>query len=186
MRYALVASALVAAAGIAVIPGCWRRAAAHRPEPYQFIVGEEDLNTSSPASFARTVALSVASQAEMGRMAATRGNLEAVRDLGATILADHLRMSDDLANIARDMAMPLPVELLPDQRQELDWMAGTQGAEFDRLFLRGVLREHASIEALLEQQAGAGADPRMRAFAARWLPLERGHRRTATGIVVGG
>jgi|GraSoiStandDraft_4_1057263.scaffolds.fasta_scaffold161989_2 putative membrane protein len=181
----VLAAAVLGTAGTAVMPGCWRRAAMNRPEPYQYIVGDEDLNASSAASFARTIALSIAAQAEMARMATTRGNSDAVRALGSTILSDHLRMSDDLANIAREMSLPMPVDLLPQQRQDLDWMAGAQGAEFDRLFLRAMLREHAANEALLEQHAGTGADPRMRAFSGRWLPVERAHRREAAGIVVG-
>ncbi|MEX2218786.1 MAG: DUF4142 domain-containing protein [Phycisphaerales bacterium] len=173
-RCAAVGALAVLAVAAADMAGCRRAAMRDDIEP-QALVSHEELNESESARFVRAAGLAVGAEIEAARLAARRAQGPPLRSTAEAMLADHTRMFDELGSIAREMGIPLPAAA-PGDAGRLAVLASAPDGAFDAEFRREAGVSHRELESLLEEHAAAGPDPRLRAFAARWLAVERAHR----------
>ncbi|WNL44144.1 DUF4142 domain-containing protein [Dyella sp. BiH032] len=91
----------------------------------------------------------------------------AARELAQHVLDDHTRLNVELARLAtrrltQGASPPSPVMSTRDIDQHL---AGLQGAALEQAFAGLMIRDHRGVMPVFEQEARAGDDPRLRAFA---------------------
>ena len=116
---------------------------------------------------------------EMTALVAARSDSETIRKIGRRI---ELSQVDEIAMMQRWLqvrrqpapdphamhahgAMLMPGMLTPD---EMDRLAAARGAEFDRLFLEGMIKHHGGALTMVEDlfsHTGAGQDSEIFAFA---------------------
>jgi putative membrane protein len=105
-----------------------------------------------------------------GKVARTRGQTEAVRDLGALLVADHSAELTRLRALASRLDVRLPRRPNAAQRQQIAALKGAPPAAFDQAFLAGQRAAH--IESIGIYKIGALAGPRsIRVSAVNTLPV---------------
>lgn len=109
---------------------------------------------------------------------------ERARELAQHVLDDHTRLNAELARLAtrrltQGASPPSPVTPTRDIDQHL---AGLQGAALEQAFAGLMIRDHRGVLPVFEQEARAGDDPRLRAFAQSALPLLQGHLSMAEAL----
>ena len=171
MRIATIAcwaALAMAPAGFARPPVVYAPAAAAEARPLNPVQRLE-------RRFLQISAANLGFQAEASRMAASRTNNPAVKDLANTLLARQESAQPELLRLlhARGMAMPLATT---DQDKLLRQLAKLNGARFDRLYVEEVVLRSYQVEVANHEKVVAQAqDPVLKAWADRQLPTLRFH-----------
>jgi putative membrane protein len=154
------AAVLLAAAGVAAAQG----------------VGEADRD------FMRNAAIGGQAEVELGNLAVQRASRPTVKEFGAKMVKDHGAANGELATLARAKGVELPTTLDADHRALRDRLSAMQGAEFDRMYMQEMVKDHTQDVAEFEQAARSASDPDVRAWAASKVPTLREHLALARDI----
>jgi putative membrane protein len=128
-------------------------------------------------------------EVELGRIATMRAARPSVRSFGERMVLDHGRSNAELAALAQSKGLALRPGLEPSQQAMRDRLNALTGADFDRAYMSEMLRDHNEDIALFERAAEVSADPDIKAWAARSLPMLRDHlalaRQVNSEVVLG-
>jgi len=121
-------------------------------------------------------------EVELGRLAAQKAASQAVKDFGQRMVTDHGKANQQLQQIAAQKQLRLPGSLPPNMQQERDKIAALSGAEFDRMYMSHMVKDHEKDVQEFEKQVEKGKDPEFRAFAEKTLPVLRQHLELARSV----
>lgn len=121
-------------------------------------------------------------EVELGRIAAQQGASEAVKQFGQRMVDDHSKANAELMSLAQSKGMTLPTALDDKHRQQVTKLSAMTGADFDRAYAKMMLSDHKKDVADFEKQSTKGADPDLKAFAAKTLPTLREHLQMAQAL----
>jgi putative membrane protein len=131
--------------------------------------------------FAQKAAEGGLMEVQFGQLAQQQAKDEQVVQFGQRMVQDH-GQANKLMAIAEQKTIQLPQELPEDAQQKYDEMQELSGAEFDKAYMDEMVADHEKDIALFEQQAEAGKDPDLRAFAEETLPTLRAHLELAKEV----
>lgn len=129
--------------------------------------------------FLQLAAANLRFQAEASRLAETRTNNPAVKELALTLLARQQTAQPELLRLlhARDMAQPIPSN---EHGKLLKQLAKLNGAKFDRLYVDEVVLRSCQADIANYEKVGAQAeDAVLKAWIERQLPTLRFHHAKA-------
>lgn len=95
------------------------------------------------------------------------------------LIADHKKANDELAAIAKRKGVTPPSELTAKEQEKLAKAAKITDEDFNEEFLEHQIDCHDDAVDLFEEQAEDGKDGDLKAFAAKYLPILKGHLETA-------
>lgn len=134
-------------------------------------------NTAAMAlDFLKTAAATDEYERQAGQIAATKAQNPQVQAFGRMMIADHARLTQELAQAARQAGQRPPKPVLnPGHRKMLDLLRREQGPDFDKLYLQQQHATHVDALGLMRTYATQGREPPLRAAAARAAPVVQGH-----------
>ena len=138
--------------------------------------GRLDAYTAEDRDFLVRAAQGGLVEVESSRIALTRAGSSHVRDFANKMIADHGRISDELAQHVQKRNGMLPSKVDAERQGELDRLQRLDGAEFDRAYIDFQKRAHDDAIRLFEKAAREADDADVREFASRTLPMLRHHR----------
>jgi putative membrane protein len=131
--------------------------------------------TGSDKEFAMKAATGGMEEVEMGRLAARKASSADVKAFGQRMVDDHSKANDQLKALATQKGLTLPTALPADKKAHLDKMSKLSGAEFDRMYMGMMLKDHKKDVAEFEKEASKGKDSSLKSFAQNTLPTLREH-----------
>jgi putative membrane protein len=114
-------------------------------------------------------------EAELGRLASSKGASPLIRELGQTLLNHHTQANTQLKQIADLKNLVLPTQMGDDHQDEYNEIMSKNGAAFDMAYLEAVMKEHKQAIKDFEEMATEGTDVELKAFANKSLPMLRAH-----------
>jgi len=120
------------------------------------------------------------SEIMLGRMAAHRATSPEVRAYGRQLMQDHNQGLRQAAFVAQRLGVPTPAGPSAEARMEQAKLSVLVGRNFDREFVRYMIRDHQKDIADFQQQAN-GEGPTAR-FARQTLPTLHRHLDMATRL----
>ena len=108
-------------------------------------------------------------EVHMGQMAAQQGQSDTVKKLGQTIAADHTKANQQLMAIAAKKGVK------PDTRTTEHGMTKRDMKNFDQAWIGMMVNDHQKDIGLYQRQAQQGADPDLKAYAKKTLPVLQKH-----------
>ena len=108
-------------------------------------------------------------EVHMGQMAAQQGQSETVKKLGRQIAADHQKANQQLMAIAASKGVK------PDTRVTEHRMSKRDMNNFDQAWIGMMINDHQKDIGLYQREAQQGADPELKAFAKKTLPVLQKH-----------
>lgn len=121
-------------------------------------------------------------EVEMGRLAIQKASSADVKSFGQRMVDDHSKANSRLKSIASEKGVTLPTTLPADMRQDMDKMSKLSGAEFDKMYMSHMLKDHKKDVAEFEKEANKGGDSNVKSFAQETLPTLREHLTMAQSI----
>jgi putative membrane protein len=114
-------------------------------------------------------------EVELGRLATQKGSNADVKSYGQRMVDDHSKANGELKSIASQKSVTLPAALPADKKKDVDKMAALSGAEFDKMYMSHMLKDHDKTIAEFEKQGSNGSDSAVKGFAQKTLPTLREH-----------
>ena len=118
-------------------------------------------------------------EVELGNVAKSNAENQAVKDFGQRMIDDHTKANDELKSIAEQKGVTLPTSLDAKDQATKDKLSGEHGAAFDRAYMADMVKDHKKDIAEFQREANNGKDPDVKAFAQKTLPVLREHLRLA-------
>jgi putative membrane protein len=95
---------------------------------------------------------------------------------------DHSKAGDELKSLAASKSVTLPMDVGKDNKSIMDKLAKLSGADFDREYMKHMVKDHNTDVALFEKEAKSGKDAETKAWAEKTLPTLREHQTMARDI----
>lgn len=133
-------------------------------------------------AFAMNGAQANMAEIALGRLATQKSQNPEVKRFVQRLIADHTQANTALKPLASKKNITLPPDVKPEQKATYDRLAKLSGAEFDREFMALMVTNHQKSEAAYQAESTNGADPELKAFAAKLLPTIEEHLRMSQEI----
>jgi putative membrane protein len=137
---------------------------------------------SPDSKFVMTAAQGGLLEVRLGELASDNAASPDVKAFGKRMVEDHSKANQDLMKIAEKKAIPVRQELNRKHQALFDQLKELKGAEFDRSYMRHMVKDHEEDAKEFDQEARGGQDPDVKAFAARTLPTIKEHLEMARKI----
>jgi putative membrane protein len=98
--------------------------------------------TSQDSKFVKEAAEGGMMEVELGRLATQKASNADVKSFGQRMVDDHSKANDQLKSLASQKGVTLPTTLPADMRQEMDKISKLSGAEFDKMYMSHMLKDH--------------------------------------------
>ncbi|AOJ07894.1 DUF4142 domain-containing protein [Burkholderia mayonis] len=133
------------------------------------------------AEFVDKAALAGKSEVQAGQLAGERSATPDVRAFAKRMIDDHGRLNEALRRLAERKGLPVQAAQIIDP--DVEALRGKNGRDFDVAYLAAAgPAAHRKAIRLFEDEARAGRDPDLRAFAAQTLPMLRRHLADARAV----
>lgn len=110
-----------------------------------------------------------------GMAAEEQATTAEVRDMGATLIADHEALDADLVALAEELGVDLPDQPSPEQEAALTEVREQQGEAFDTAWIASQVEGHRTSLAAGQEEIADGSDEEVIALAEAAAPVIQRH-----------
>jgi putative membrane protein len=140
---------------------------------------------SADRQFMTRAAMMDMAEIQTGRLAVSQGASESVRQFGQRMIDDHTRTSQQLMQLASGAGFTPPQTLDAKHQAAAAKLSGLTGAEFDRAYMKQMVKDHQEAVSLYQRQSTRGSMTDLRAFASATLPALQEHLSMARSMAGG-
>ena len=120
-------------------------------------------------------------EVQVGKLAQEKGQNDAVRSFGQTLVADHSDANQKAAKVADQLGVKPPTEPNAKQKAVYDKLSKLSGNAFDRTFAKEMVADHKKD--IKEFEKEANKNDAAGSFAKETLPTLRKHLDTAQSLM---
>lgn len=111
----------------------------------------------------------------LGQLAQQQGQHEGVKQFGQTMVTDHGKANNELTTLARNKNIELPATMLAQHQQHIGHLKALSGPAFDKAYMSMMVQDHEKDVAAFQKASQSEADPDLKAFAQKRLPVLKSH-----------
>ncbi|HWQ34678.1 MAG TPA: DUF4142 domain-containing protein [Blastocatellia bacterium] len=115
----------------------------------------------------------------LGELATKQAGSDDVKQFGQRMVDDHGKANRELMDLAARKGVTLPSDMGAKEKALKTKLEKLSGAEFDREYMREMLKDHEKDVAMFEKEAKNGRDAEVKAWAEQTLPTLRDHLKLA-------
>ncbi len=134
------------------------------------------------AEFVKKAAGGGLAEVEMGKLAVDRAADPDVKKFGERMVTDHTKANEQLAEIAKELRIPVPDRPGPEEQKHIDMLREHKGADFDRVYMMHMVKDHEEDVALFTRAAKECKNEKLKEFAEKTLPTLKDHLEMAKKI----
>lgn len=138
--------------------------------------------SAADSKFVTEAAQGGMAEVELGRLATEKAQSDDVKKFGQRMVDDHTKANDQLKQIAAQKNVTLPSDVGSKNRAEIDRLSKLSGADFDRAYMRMMVRDHRKDVSEFQKEANSGKDSDIKNFASSTLPTLQDHLKEAQSI----
>lgn len=141
----------------------------------------------STHEFVKAAAQTDEFERQEGRLAATQGGGQKVREFGQMMVTDHTKTTEGLKAALKKAGMPVlpPPPLSHEQSQSLAKLRGLHGADFDKAYITEQIATHEKALGVMQGYSSGGENAVLRKAAADTVPVVEHHLSMAQQIQKG-
>jgi putative membrane protein len=130
---------------------------------------------SADSKFVMKAAQGGMAEVELGNLAQSNGQSDAVKQFGKRMVDDHTKANDDLKQVAQEKNITLPTSMSAKDQATKDKLSKLQGAAFDKAYMKDMVMDHTKDVNEFKQEANSGKDSDVKAFASKYSPILQEH-----------
>jgi putative membrane protein len=134
------------------------------------------------AHFAREAATAGMMEVELGRIAVQKSLNDRVKQFGQRMIDDHSKRCGELKAIAANNDFKIPAQLDERHKTIVGMYVNMSGTEFDRAYIRDMIRDHQTDIAQFQKEANNGLNSDLKSWVATTLPALQEHLRVAKEV----
>jgi len=124
-------------------------------------------------------------EVDLGNLSEKNGVSPRVKHFGEMMIKDHTDANANLKNIALQLHVDIPGDMLPEHLHHEKELAAKKGSAFDKAYMKMMVEDHKEDIAAFEKAAKSNNDI-IKNFATQTLPVLTKHLDSANAIVRGG
>ncbi|OQW37220.1 MAG: hypothetical protein A4E19_13700 [Nitrospira sp. SG-bin1] len=140
------------------------------------------MRSAAEESFLTTVAQGQENVVMLGQLATRKASSRSVKQFAAKMIEDHQIAQREVRRLGLKEGIQLPVQVSEKQKRIHRELAMLRNQDFDREYMRHMLRDHAKEVTEFEQQARQLADTDIKRWASDALPVLKQHLQKALHI----
>ena len=144
-------------------------------------LAQEPQLADTDRAFIKMAASSGQAEIQLGKLAAERADSSDVGDFAKRLEKDHTQADLELLKILNAQRINVSRDMEPYQAAAAE-LTKLRGAEFDRAYLRHMVKEHDEAVAQFAAEANKGRNPELKAYAAKVLPILQEHLQLARDL----
>ena len=152
-------------------------------DQHQGTPGNNTQDNKNVAAADRTFMMKAAeggmAEVALGELAAKQAASDDVKQFAQRMVDDHGKANRELMDLAAKKGVTLPTDLDAKAKALKTKLEKMSGAEFDREYMREMVKDHEKAVALFEKEAKSGHDAEAKAWAEQTLPTLRDHLKMA-------
>jgi putative membrane protein len=121
-------------------------------------------------------------EVQLGQLAQQRGSSDAVKQFGQRMATDHGKAGDELKQLASQKGIEAPTALDRSHQRTYDRLAKLSGADFDRAYMKEMVKDHDKDVKAFQKEANSGSDPDIKAWASKTLSTLQDHQQQAKQV----
>ena len=134
------------------------------------------------AKFLKEAAGDNLAEVRLGELAGQRAASDSVKQFGKRMATDHQKAYDELKQIASQKGITVPTELDRGHQRNYDRLSKLSGADFDRAYMKEMVKDHDKDVKAFRKEADAGKDADVKAWASKTLPTLQEHQQQAKQV----
>ena len=131
------------------------------------------------SAFVEAASAGAKGELQLAQLAEQKAANEMVKDLAKRVLTDEMNLQADLAELAAENGMALAQSQNAKDRALQDTLSSLSGPLFDSAFVNALMGNYRDAIQQFQKEADTGRNEKVKAFAARTLPVLREHLRLA-------
>jgi putative membrane protein len=135
--------------------------------------------------FMKDAAVGGMTELKLGQLAEQKAASDGVKQFGRRMATDHGRANDELKQLASQKGVALPMDLDRSHQGLYDKLAKLNGADFDRAYMKEMVKDHDKDVKAFRKQADSGKDPDVKSWASKTLPTLQEHQQQAKQVAAG-
>jgi putative membrane protein len=141
----------------------------------------------STPDFVQKAAMSDMYEVQAGKLAAEKGQSDAVKRFGQQMVDAHSKTTEDLTGIvkSKNIKVDLPSTLDSTHQKLIDDLKSASAQDFDKTYAKQQVDAHQQAVDLFKKYAAQGDDADVKQFAAKTLPTIEHHLDEAKKLPVG-
>ena len=137
---------------------------------------------SGDSAFAMKAAQANMAEVELGKLALEKAKSDDIKKFAQMMVDDHSKALDELKSTATTKKITLPTAIDAEHKKLSDRLSKLSGAAFDREYMQAMVDGHRKVAADVRKESQSGADPDLKAWAAKALPTVETHLKQAETI----
>lgn len=121
-------------------------------------------------------------EVQSGNLALQKGSSADVKSFAQRMVTDHGKANAELAQLATTKGVALPTELDGPEQAAYEHLSTLSGAEFDKAYMQHMVEDHDKAVADFDKASTSAADPDLKAWAGKTLPVLREHQTMAKDL----
>ena len=121
-------------------------------------------------------------EVEMGRLGQEKAQNADLKQFAQKLVQDHEQANQQLMQIAHQKGVDVQKEISKKDQKTIDHLRGLSGAEFDKMYVEHMVKDHKKDIKEFEKAANKGEDTDVKSFAQQTLPKLREHLQTAESL----
>jgi putative membrane protein len=151
------------------------------------MVGQLSAASDKPVSgldmqFANKASQGGTAEVKLGELALKNASSPDVKKFGQKMVDDHTKAGDKLKTIANKDNISLPPDMGAKEKATYDRFSRLQGADFDKAYMRDMVKDHKADVAEFQKEANGGKNSDLKQFASDTLPTLQEHLKMAEDI----
>jgi putative membrane protein len=143
---------------------------------------EKKAKESADKEFACKTSAAGLAEVNLSELAVRVSRNPAVTQFARQMIADHMRASREMTQMANQRSIKLPGEMDDEHRKCFDKLKKLSGAEFDREYMEAMVKDHEKAVKAFENESKEGKDNAMKQWATRLTPIMKRHLETARKV----
>lgn len=144
--------------------------------------GQGQSQPISDGEFVQKASASGMAEVNLSNIALKQSTNEDVKKFAQQMINDHTKANKELLVLANSKRIEAATTMGAEHRQLGERMAQMTGADFDKHYMAGQVKDHVEAVALFESQAKNGQDAELKKWAGDTLPHLQHHLRMARQI----
>lgn len=139
--------------------------------------------SNAAIDFATNTASSNMKEVALGKLALKNADYHRLKAFAQKMIDAHTNANSDLQKACYTAGVTLPAGLSESDQEEVDKMAGKNGEDFDRAYIKEMVSEHQKTMERLEAAAANMKDSSLQNYAKKTLPVVNAHLAEARGLL---
>jgi putative membrane protein len=136
-------------------------------------------STPADSRFATKAAMGGMAEVQLGQLALKNSSNTDVKTFAQKMVSDHTKAGEKLKDVAAKDNIALPSDMDAKDKALYDKLSKLQGADFDKAYMKDMVKDHKTDVAEFQKEANSGGNPDLKQFAGDTLPTLQEHLKMA-------